>query len=272
MKKTTVSVFIFLLVITLFTACKKDDPPPPPVKETGKIAFTFSHKIDGQMVEFDTMKYTNEAGNPYLVGEIMYFISDVTLHNSDGSTFMIDDWKDINYIDTNIPSTLSWQVYDSIPAGSYTHISFTFGINEAKNISMMYVNPPEVNMMWPGVLGGGYHYMMINGKWKNLSNQVEIYNFHLGIGQLYKSDSINCIDSIYAFVQNYFTVDLPSSSFTLENNTTKTINLVMNVESWFKTPNIYDHNYWGGSIMQNQPAMNMIKENGFDVFTVESID
>ncbi len=31
---------------------------------------------------------------------------------------------------------------------------------------------------------------------------------------------------------------------------------------------IYDHNYWGGAIMQNQPAMHMAKENGFDVFTV----
>ncbi len=31
---------------------------------------------------------------------------------------------------------------------------------------------------------------------------------------------------------------------------------------------IYDHNYWSGAIMQKQPAMQMVKENGFDVFTV----
>jgi hypothetical protein len=25
----------------------------------------------------------------------------------------------------------------------------------------MFVNPPEVNMAWPEVLGGGYHYLML---------------------------------------------------------------------------------------------------------------
>jgi hypothetical protein len=42
----------------------------------------------------------------------------------------------------------------------------------------------------------------------------------------------------------------------------------MNIESWFQTPHIYDHNYWGGAIMQNQAAMQMAKENGFDVFEI----
>jgi hypothetical protein len=36
----------------------------------------------------------------------------------------------------------------------------------------------------------------------------------------------------------------------------------------FKMLHIYDHNYWGGAIMQKQPAIQMVKENGFDVFTV----
>jgi hypothetical protein len=42
----------------------------------------------------------------------------------------------------------------------------------------------------------------------------------------------------------------------------------MNVDSWFKTPHINDHNYWGGASIQKQPALQMVKENGFDVFTV----
>ena len=62
-------------------------------------------------------------------------------------------------------------------------------------------------MMWPDILGGGYHYMMINGKWKNENNVTDNFAFHLGIGQLYKSNVID-VDSIYAFVQNYFYVKL----------------------------------------------------------------
>ena len=135
----------------------------------------------------------------------------------------------------------------------------------------MFVNPPEDKMMWPDILGGGYHYMMINGKWLDENNEKQFYNFHMGIGQLYKGDTIN-YDSIYDYVQNYFEVILPNSAFTLEPNGTKTIEIIMNIESWFETPHIFDFNYWGGAIMEVQPAMQMAKENGFDVFTIGSMN
>ena len=45
----------------------------------------------------------------------------------------------------------------------------------------------------------------------------------------------------------------------------------MNIDSWFKTPHDFDFNYWGGFIMEIQPAMQMAKENGYDVFTTGEI-
>lgn len=264
------NIFVLLIVLVIF-ACKKPQEENNPVAETGHISFKFTHVVNGQPLQIDTIKYVNAAGNPYSIYDLQYFISDVTLHKSDGTKKIIQDWKDIDYVDIHYPSTLTWDVYDSIPVGTYDSISFTFGINEVKNQSFMFVNPPEVNMMWPDVLGGGYHYMMINGKWRDSISQVENYNFHLGIGQLYKSNDINCVDSIYAFVQNYFNVTLPNSSFTITEGTTRNIEIIMNVDSWFKTPHIYDHNYWGQNIMQNQPAMQMAKENGYDVFSTGSI-
>ena len=63
------------------------------------------------------MKYVNAAGNPYEVNEVQYFISDVTLHRSDGTKKLIEDWKDIHYVEIDIPSTLEWAVYDDIPSG-----------------------------------------------------------------------------------------------------------------------------------------------------------
>jgi hypothetical protein len=108
---------------------------------------------------------------------------------------------------------------------------------------------------------------MINGKWLDENNEEQLYNFHLGIGQLYKGDVID-YDSIYAFVQNYFTVKLPDSSFILESESTKEIEIIMNIESWFETPHNFDFNEWGGAIMEIQPAMRMGVENGHDVFTI----
>lgn len=263
-------LFSLVLETTLFlnSSCKNDKPGTG--EPTGHISFTFSHLVDGLPLQKDAMKYVNAAGNPYEINQVMYFISDVTLHKSDGTKRLISDWTDIHYVDIDNPSTLTWDVYDDIATGAYDSVSFVFGITKEKNKSFLFVNPPEVNMMWPDVLGGGYHYMMLNGRWKDDANIIKSYAFHIGIGQLYKSNVIE-VDSIYAFVQNYFNVKLANSAFTIEENKTKHIEIIMNIDSWFKTPHVYDHNYWGGAIMQNQAAMQMARENGFDVFKIGTI-
>jgi len=234
-------LFGFLLLTNI--SCNNDKPDL--IKPTGHISLNFKHLVDGLPLEKDNMKYVNAAGNPYEINQVMYFVSDVTLHKSDGTKKLISDWTDIHYVDIDMPETLKWDVYDDIQTGAYDSVSFVFGITEEKNKSFMFVNPPEVNMMWPDFLGGGYHYMMINGSWKDESNVIKSFAFHLGIGQLYRSNVIE-VDSIYAFVQNYFEVKLPNSAFTIEENKTRQVEIIMNIDSWFKTPHIYDHNYWGG--------------------------
>lgn len=266
-----INLYTILLTVFLFSSCSEGPiEEPEPIPNTGHINFNFTHHVDQKPLQLDSMMYINAAGNPYEVNEVLYFISDVMLHCSTGEKITINDWKDIHYVELDIPSTLTWEVFDDIPVGIYDSISFIFGIPEEKNESFMFVNPPEDKMMWPDIMGGGYHYLMINGKWLDEAHEEQFYNFHMGIGQLYKGDEIN-FDSIYAFVQNYFTVTLPNSSFNIEKNTTRNIEIIMNIESWYETPHNFDFNYWGGAIMEIQPAMQMAKENGYDVFTVGTI-
>lgn len=252
----------FLLFIVSCT--KKDDPVP--VK--AGIIFYFTHYVEDSPLKVDTLKYTNAAGNQYMVNEIQYFISDVKLHRADGSHQLIDQWKDIHYVDTDLPETQIWEVFDPIAPGEYEKITFTFGISEEKNQSLMFVNPPERDMFWPEILGGGYHYMKLNGKWQANVDQVLPFAFHLGIGQIYSGGTTNP-DSITGFVQNYFEVELPNSSFNVAHDGGyQHFEIRMNVENWFRNPHIYDHNIWGGDIMQKQEAMRIGCENGKeDVFS-----
>jgi hypothetical protein len=261
MKKNLVLVAVLFLAV--LASCKEDDVLPPDTEETGKITLKFSHYVDGQALQIDTMRYVNAAGNVYQINEVQYFISDVVLIADDNSEVTIDEGEDIHYVDNDIPSTMQWTVVDKIKTGNYKAIRFTFGINQAKNISYMYVNPPERDMFWPEFLGGGYHYLKLNGKWEDSLSQVVPFNFHIGIGQLY---DVN--DSIIGFVQNYFQVNLLDTSFVIGKDVTTDLEIRMDIESWFKTPNVWDHNYWGGDIMQKQPAMQAAKENGYDVFSL----
>jgi hypothetical protein len=272
--KTRCLFFASLYLIVFFfilNSCKKPDP----VDETkyGKIRFEFLHYWGDEPLVYDTLMYQNTSLNELMINEIQYFISNVTLQSSFGSQ-MIDDWVDIYYIDKDIPSTLTWNVYDRIPVGNYQSLSFIFGIPASKNIPYMYVNPPERDMFWPIFLGGeqgGYHYMKINGKWLELpENQITPFDFHLGVGQIYASGVVN-VDSITGFVQNYFTVAFPDLNFAVEEEKTTVIEMVMDVSEWFENPNDFDLEIWGGYIMQNQDAMHMACENGLDVFSVKNI-
>ncbi len=252
---------VFILVIAVISCTETNKPET----EQQHIVIHFKHMNNNSDLQFDTMIYINEAGNKYLVNEIQYFISDIKLYQSNGTVFLIDDWKDIHYVDTDIPSTHTWTVFDEIPAGNYDSIGFTFGINQEKNQSFMFVNPPERDMFWPEFLGGGYHYMKLNGKWLDTNNFIAPFDFHMGIGQIYHSYP----DSITGFVHNDFEVSLPNSSFTLHVGETKEFDLIMNIQNWFNDPHTYNHNVWGGYIMQNQDAMKLASENGYDVFTLE---
>ncbi|MCX6303923.1 MAG: hypothetical protein NT040_03055 [Bacteroidetes bacterium] len=255
-----------LMLLAMVSSCKKNDSTVP-AAPSGSVAFSVSHVVNGQPLKQNELIYTNAAGNPYLVTDLMYFISDITFYRNDGTRTMIKETKDVFFISENMPETKTILFTDKIPVGTYDSINFIFGISEEKNKSFRYVNPPESVMGWPVVLGGGYHYMMMNGKWKDTSGSEMPFNFHLGIGQLYKGSGYN-VDSIYAFVQNCFTVSLPGSSFELADTEKLTFRLTMDLEQWFENPHIYDHNYWGGAIMQNQAAMQMAKENGWNVFSI----
>ncbi len=163
---------------------------------------------------------------------------------------------------------MSWNISQELPEGQYDSIGFTFGLNEADNLTFNYVNPPESFMFWPDTLGGGYHYLKLNGKWKNdtmLTNRP--YEFHLGIGQIYQGDSVN--GAILDYVQNYFEVSLPQSSFQYNDNNTLNLNIIMNIENWFQNPNEYNLSDYSENIMQDQEAISKACENGrMDVFNV----
>ena len=245
-------------IMVLFS-CKEN--PPTPEVEPINLVLNFLHNV-----EMDTIQYINAAGNPYSVSEIQYFISDVFLYKENGDKILLDAWDDIHYVDTDIPETSSYNIEGAVEPGNYIGLGFTFGINEIKNQSMLFVNPPESFMFWPEYLGGGFHYLKLNGKWLDQDGNTKVYNFHLGIGQEYNEEG-----EIIGFIQNYFEIEFNINTFTVEAGQSIRAEILMDVNKWFTSPHDFDFNVWGGDIMQNQEAMNIGCENGFDVFSVEEL-
>ena len=249
------SIF-FILIVSIFLAasCNKD--------EKGSVEIVFTHTVDAAPVQFNELIYANAAGNQYQINEIKYFISKVIFVDEKEKSVTILQNNGIHYVDCSLAKTLHW-ICDEIPYGRYTSVSFVFGLDENDNKSNRFVNPPECNFSWPEHLGGGYHYMQINGKFLNEDGSIQNINVHTGIGQLYNDDN-----EIIKLTHNYFTVTLPVDVNINEDALLNILPLNMEIQRWFDTPNLFNFNDFGTHIMQNQHAQELLKENGRDVFDV----
>ena len=241
--------WVFVVLALLCSACTHEP--------SGHIKLNFSFVVDNDSLRLDTCMYRNAAGNLYEVNDVQFFISHVRLESSSGEMVEIADNQGIHYTDIRILGTLSWSIADELPAEEYKSITFVFGLEGEQNSTGFFPNPPENNMSWPDVLGGGYHYMKINGRWIDGSGVRQPFNLHSG---KIATDS--------GFADNTFTVTLPLSQFAVDKNSSADLTLQMNVNAWFSNPYLFDFNVFGGSIMQNREAQEVLRANGRDVFGV----
>ena len=249
---------LVIVLALLAVACTKP-------KEKAEISLNLGYEINGKPLVTDTLYYENEAGNQFLITEIQWFLSNIELKNEASDWIMLHqpglaDTLDINriyYIDTDNPES---QTLHSRPVevGNYTAIRFTFGLDETDNQTGLFTDPPESEMFWPDMLGGGYHYMKLNGKYLDSEGRLAPMAIHLGIGQ-----NEDCTE----FYQNYFIVELPID-FTVKANTENQLDLTMVIDNWFRNPHTIDFDEFGSHIMQNQTAQRLLSGNGKDVFKI----
>ena len=145
--------------------------------------------------------------------------------------------------------------------GSYNGIGLIFRFQDDDNFSGEYQDLNSAGWSWPEMLGGGYHFMKLEGKFINTSSDTTNFTYHMGTAR-----EITMTDTI--FHDNHFFVKI-DTTFDLTNNAT--INLKVNLEEWFENPNTWDLNQYSNMLMSNYIAQVMMKENGTTVFTWNSI-
>lgn len=226
----------------VFTSCEKDKPIAT------DITINFTHTVDGSDLITNSMIYTNEAGEDYDIQTLKYLISDITLHAEDGSSLQLDA---VHFIDISDESTFSF-TYNDVPNDNYTSISFDMGLDTAKNINNLYINESyHLAMVWPETNGGGYHYMKLEGAYNNDST---FYNTHTG-GTMGGDYSFNNVEDISLTVDD----DLGDVS----------INVNMEINNWYNSPNQIEFSSYGMGIMMNMMIQMNIQMNGItDVFSV----
>ena len=244
-------IALLLIVMIVLVSCSSDDDRASEFL----ISVTNSQHWDGQNISTDDIESTefpNENGENLKITRLRYLISKVILTNSFGDEVEVGDY---NLVDLSDTSTLNYVNNSIVPPGTYTSISFVYGFNEEDNITNEYQDLNTATWNWPGMLGGGYHFMQFDGTYTNSSTDVPLpFNFHNGTARV--SEGV--------FEQNFITVTV--SDVNITGNAV--IDLKMNLAEWFKNPNTWDLNELSTGLMGNYGAQILMKENGQNVFSV----
>jgi hypothetical protein len=197
---------------------------------------------------WDTIKYVNAAGNLYSVNRINLYISSVIIRQSNGKSHIS---KKVFYIDPSI-SSKSFFDLDSIPPGAYTEITFLLGIDSSLNkTNFLPATIDNVNMAWPDMMGGGYHFMKFEGHYLDTAGAKKGYAFHIGRN-----------------------VHLPTLTFSClmnQKHVDHQYNLNFDLKEIFDTPYKYDLNIEKNYTMSDSVAMSRIKNNLFNAFSLNQI-
>lgn len=253
MKKITLLLAIGLAL----GGCKTDDNAGTTNEQKFTVDFSFTHNWDGSAIvdaDFDQIQYTNANGELLSISKIVYLISDITFTNAAGEVF---DAGDFNLVNVRENTNLSFTPNIEIPEGDYT-VSFTFGFDDEDNIDLAY---PELNSAdggWnvPPPLGGGYHYMRLEGKYINAASDEIGYQYHTVRANDMSTSPITLQDT---------SIEVNLGVITIGSSTN--IEVQMNVAEWFKNPNLWDLNVLFMVLMPNFDAQIMMSENGATVFS-----
>lgn len=241
--------FILSSIIVL-TACTNNKVEAPISEAT--VTMGFIHLNKNVALELDNIIYTNALDQAYSIKTVKYFVSKITFLHEDGTKYIAPD---IHYVDIRNSETLQLELSKTIPFGKYSKISFVYGLEPEDNVTGSLGIELDRLMEWPAPMGGGYHYMKLEGEYV-ANNETNFFNFHAG-------SLANKAYEIY--------VDLPNSGFEINSNTLS-IDLKMEVNNWFQNPTDWDFAYWGSGIMGNADAQSTVQQNGVDVFTIEISD
>tara|TARA_B100001109_G_C18857745_1_gene472525 strand:- start:404 stop:1210 length:807 start_codon:yes stop_codon:yes gene_type:complete len=263
-KSNTLALVALALTSIAFTACEDDEDET--LIETRIVeqatpryqaTITMKEKVNGADLTMNTTNkpYSNLRGQTFNVSRLRYLISDVTFHKEDGTAFTINDY---HFVDATDPAHDTYMPTAKVPAGTYNKLSFTFGFDMEDNISFAYSDLNLANWEWPAMLGGGYHFMQLEGEYDSSGTSV-FFAAHMGTAR-------NNTVTPTTFEANHFEAVIDT---TITVAADFSFALVMNIEQWFEGPYEWDFNVYNASLMPVYDAQRKLNLNGPSVFTYE---
>jgi len=198
--------------------------------------------LSNKQLFWDSLMYQNAAGENYSISRLQYYISHLRFFKNTQLVYFLDT---VFYVDAMFNNQI---LLNKIPAGAYDSMAMYIGVDPTHNIhGKIPATAENIAMQWPINMGGGYHFLKLEGHWLD-NGQQPGFAIHLGT--------------------NPYLIHAGSKgNINVGSSKTNQLTLTMNINEWFTHPLDFSFSKDGGYTMGEDTLMQRIMENGKDVFS-----
>lgn len=227
-------------------SCTKDEPVVP--KNDPALTFIFEPTVNAEPFVADTKWYTNFSKDSFTVTKFSYYISNIKLKKSDGSTYSVpESYHLLQHVEG--VHTISLK---KLPEGDFTGIEFLIGVDSLRNVSGSQTGDldPSKNMFWDW--NTGYIFYKLEGRFNTLTNPI-VGDYAMHIGGFKGKD--NCIQACSFPLNN---------ALQLRKDKLCKVYFKVKLEEVFQNPLFIDFDYYYATLPNNNSKE--ISENYRDMF------
>ncbi|MFM8431218.1 MAG: MbnP family protein [Bacteroidota bacterium] len=203
------------------------------------------HEVDGDPLLQDSLLYVSDAGYPFQVGRLRYFLYDFSLVTAEN---FLEPVGGFQLVDSWYAFAQDFQIGE-VPKGEYIGIEFHLGLNAiADRQGGLATTSGYDEMSGAPTAYGYYHYLKFDG--------LYLFDDTLRDYKLYLAGADARIR--YRILRNF---SVGAGGRRLE--------LVMNLGEWLRNPEDYDFLADGPNSLDNPSSMIKLASNGTDVFRLE---
>lgn len=227
--------------------------------DKGSLTIEFENIANGESLTFDK-EYTNAAGEKMKFSRFDYYISNIVLWKTDGTSFTVP--RDSSYFLIKDNGTINSEItLNNIPIGDYNKFSFVIGVDSLKNTEPASARVGALDvangMYWSW--NSGYIFLKAEGMYN--SDTAKKFKYHIGLFGGGAANNVNNVKTITL---------MSSTEKAMVSKTIKpNLHLLVDVMEMFKTPNAISVST--NPIMMVNPLSKNVADNYVDMFKIDHI-
>ncbi|MEP7107739.1 MAG: MbnP family protein [Ferruginibacter sp.] len=191
--------------------------------KTGNIKLTFRNMVNTSPMILDTVTYSNPFGETYTITKFKYYISNIGIGLSGGTTPGIEK-ESYHLVDQELPGSLSFSFEEA--EDSFITLRFLIGVDSARNMSGAQTGAldPLYDMFW--TWNSGYVMAKMEGTSPQSNQAGKKIEYHIG--------GFSGANNVLREISLAFPAGKPG---VIKQGQTSEITVEADFNKWWQTPN-----------------------------------